>query len=462
MKKFFLVMGAFCVSAAIVSCVDDSESDEIKDLRQVQLDQKKVELDQKKVDLQQKQAALENTYWNNYDKAVAAVKTLQGDLNTAQQNLDGVKSGKLTHEAAKAAAIAYQNTVIARNQKDIKDKETEISVQKSMKGKSYEEIQQATITAENAEELAIKDAQDFWISLTNEGYNENYNGNSVDIDAKYTLKTNILLGDGSYSVKYVNNKLDENKWVKAMNKIFDSNRYYYTYDGETKEAYVYSAKYDLGDGDGLKTYNATDMFNDVILSLEGSNGYQFQTYTKYSFNLKNANNLKRAIKGIVDDMAILDPIPETYYIYKALQNEINAYVEILSSEVEYSVYEALLNKCAENAKKVYDLADAQASATAIADAYRSYSVSDNEATIAALEDAIDGYNKAIEAANKEINEVIENAIVDDATAAKYYEALIAEINSEITFQTAMAEKYRKLLSSSNSQTTPAAETPAAE
>ena len=160
MKKFFLVMGAFCVSAAIVSCVDDSESDEIKDLRQVQLDQKKVELDQKKVDLQQKQAALENTYWNNYDKAVAAVKTLQGDLNTAQQNLDGVKSGKLTHEAANAAAIAYQNTVIARNQKDIKDKETEISVQKSMKGKSYEEIQQATITAENAEELAIKDAQD--------------------------------------------------------------------------------------------------------------------------------------------------------------------------------------------------------------------------------------------------------------------------------------------------------------
>ena len=151
-----------------------------------------------------------------------------------------------------------------------------------------------------------------------------------------------------------------------------------------------------------------------------------------------------------------------YAQYKALQETITSLTDVLSSEVETSVYEALLNKYVENAKKIYSLDAAADAASAIANAYNAYSVSDNEATIAALEDAINGYNTAIENAKRKINEVIENDIVDDATAIKYYEALIAEINSEITFQTAMAEKYRKLLTSSNTQSAPAAETPAAE
>lgn len=472
MKKSFLLMGALCLGTAFVSCVDDSESDEVKDLRQIQLDQKKVDLESSKVDLESSKVALENKYWANYDKAVAAVKTLQGDLEKNQENLDDVKSGKLTHEAAKEAAIAYQNTVIARNQKDIKDKENEIAAQKKMAGMTQEQIDEAIINANIAEEKAVKDAQDFWIQLTKDGYNKGYDGSSVFVGAGYSAKIDMLLGSYSYNVKYQNNKLDENKWVKAMNKLYGAPLYYYVdADGLTKTASVYDFNYtDDDDTPGTGFYTATSMISSVTLQLEDENGFAFQTYTKYTF--KDLKKYKSALGEFVKQMK--EAIPEdkadaayamrynAWAQYKSLQETITSLTDVLSSEVEYSVYEALLNKYVENAKKIYSLEGAADEASAIANAYNSYSVSDNEATIAALEDAIDGYNTAIENAKRKINEVIENDIVDDATAIKYYETLIAEINSEISFQTAMAEKYRKLLTSSNTQSTPAAETPAAE
>lgn len=473
MKKSFLMMGALCLGAAFVSCVDDSESDEVKDLRQVQLEQKKVNLESSKVSLESSKTSLANQYWNSYDKAVSAVKTLQGDLNKAQHDLDDVKSGKLTHEAAKEAAIAYQNTVIARNQKDIKDKEAEIAAQKKMAGMTFEQIAEAKIDANIAEEKAVKDAQDYWIQLSQEGYNYSYAGSSVGVGAGYSAKINMLLGGYTYSVKYQNNKLDENKWVKAMNKLYGAPLYYYVdADGLTQTASAYNFSYtDEDDTPGSGYYEATSMISAVTLQLEDENGFAFQTYTKYTF--KDLKKYKSALSEFVKQLK--DAIPEdktipaykpaynAYAQYKALQETITSLTDVLSSEVETSVYEALLNKYVENAKKIYSLEAAADAASAIANAYNAYSVSDNEATIAALEDAINGYNIAIENAKRKINEVIENDIVDDATAIKYYEALIAEINSEITFQTAMAEKYRKLLtSSSNTQSTPAAETPAAE
>ena len=276
----------------------------------------------------------------------------------------------------------------------------------------------------------------------------------------------------SYNVKYQNNKLDENKWVKAMNKLYGAPLYYYVdADGLTKTASVYDFNYtDDDDTPGTGFYTATSMISSVTLQLEDENGFAFQTYTKYTF--KDLKKYKSALGEFVKQMK--EAIPEdkadaayamrynAWAQYKSLQETITSLTDVLSSEVEYSVYEALLNKYVENAKKIYSLEGAADEASAIANAYNSYSVSDNEATIAALEDAIDGYNTAIENAKRKINEVIENDIVDDATAIKYYETLIAEINSEISFQTAMAEKYRKLLTSSNTQSTPAAETPAAE
>ena len=257
-----------------------------------------------------------------------------------------------------------------------------------------------------------------------------------------------------------------------MNKLYGAPLYYYVdADGLTKTASVYDFNYtDDDDTPGTGFYTATSMISSVTLQLEDENGFAFQTYTKYTF--KDLKKYKSALGEFVKQMK--EAIPEdkadaayamrynAWAQYKSLQETITSLTDVLSSEVEYSVYEALLNKYVENAKKIYSLEGAADEASAIANAYNSYSVSDNEATIAALEDAIDGYNTAIENAKRKINEVIENDIVDDATAIKYYETLIAEINSEISFQTAMAEKYRKLLTSSNTQSTPAAETPAAE
>ncbi len=472
MKKSFLLMGALCLGTAFVSCVDDSESDEVKELRQVQLDQKKVNLESSKVDLESSRVALENKYWTNYDKAIAAIKTLQGDLEQAQEDLDGVKSGKLTHEAAKEAAIAYQNTVIARNQKDIKDKENEIAAQKKMAGMTQEQIDEAIINANIAEEKALKDAQDYWIQLTQEGYNKSYSGTSVGVTADYSAKIAMLLGGYTATVKYQNNKLDENKWVKAMNKLYGQPLYYYVdADGLTKNASVYDFYYaDDDDTPGTGSYTATSMISSVSLQLEDENGFAFQTYTKYTY--KDLKKYKSALGEYVKQLreAIPDDKTDATYPgkynewaqYKSLQDNVNSMIDVLSSEVEYSVYEALLNKYVENAKKIYSLESAAADASTIAAAYNAYIVSDNEATIAALENAIDGYNTAIENAKRKINEVIENDIVDDATAISYYETLIAEINSDITVQKALAEKYRKLLTSSNTQSAPAAETPAAE
>ena len=472
MKKSFLMIGALCLGTAFVSCVDDSESDEVKDLRQVQLEQKKVDLESSKVALESSTVALEGQYWTNYDKAVTAVETLLNDLKTAQENLDGVKSGKLTHEAAKEAAIAYQNAVIARNQKDIKDKENEIAAQKKMAGMTQEQIDEAKINANIAKEKAIKEAQDFWIQLTQDGYNKDYAGKSVAVGAKYAAKIGMLLSDSTGDVRYKNNKLNENKWVKAMNKLYSKPLYYYVdADGLTQSANLYDFFYkDDDDTPGTNTYTATSMISSVSLKLEDENGYSFKTYTKYTY--KDLRKYKSALGEKVKQLkeAIPDDKTDAAYPgkynewaqYKSLQDNVNSLIDVLSSEVEYSVYEALLNKYVDNAKKIYSLESASAAASTIAAAYNAYTVSDNENTIATLEDAIDKYNTAIKKAKKEINEVIENEIVDDATAISYYESLIAEINSDITVQKALAEKYRKLLTSSNTQSAPAAETPAAE
>ena len=248
MKKSFLLMGALCVGAAFVSCVDDSESNEVKELRQVQLDSKKADLD--------------NQYWTMYNNAVVKVKTYRDDLKTAQENLDAAKDEKTTLTEVKEAYIAYQQMVIARNEKDIADKKAEIEVQKAMKGKSYEEIAQAKITANNAKEEATKEYNDYWINLTGKGYNKDIDGKTVAISESANDKISMLLDaptTGNY--KYKNNKLDEIPFVKAMNTIFDSKTYYYEYDGNQKNSNLYDFSYD---GD---TYKAATMFKSKTLYL---------------------------------------------------------------------------------------------------------------------------------------------------------------------------------------------------
>lgn len=474
MKKSFLLMGALCVSAAFVSCVDDSESDEVKELRQVQLDSKKASLDEQ--------------YWDFYNDAVDKVKTYQKDMKDAQMNLDAAKDGKLTLEAGKAAAIAYQQQVIARNQKDIEDKKAEIEVQKAMAGKSYEDIQKAKITSANDAEAAAKAAQDYWIDLTNKGYNQSYdlydtdydptNEMSVDIDEA----TDMLLGDysGSLSVKYRNNKLSENAWVKAMNAIYSYEPYSYQkanglYETvDVYDIYLYD-DIDPTDDPGTGYYDATSMFQSRSIDLQDANGYAYQSYTKYSF--KDVDKYTKALADLVQQKKEAIPTDKTdpsyeglyndWSQYNALKTKISGLVTILTEQ--YESYETLLNTLVDYATEIRKLIVKYDNADAIATAYSTYSVSNNESTVATLEDAIKGYNDKIDAANKTINETINNGITDQETLIAYYTTLIAELNSEIAANQAVADKYRALIAGSGSsnnqqqqQSTPAPEQTPAE
>ena len=466
MKKSFLLMGALCVGAAFVSCVDDSESDEVKELRQVQLDSKKASLDEQ--------------YWDFYNDAVDKVKTYQKDMKDAQMNLDAAKDGKLTLEAGKAAAVAYQQQVIARNQKDIEDKKAEIEVQKAMAGKSYEDIQKAKITSANAAEKAAKDAQDYWLDLTNKGYNQSYDeyggSSSVDIDEA----TDMLLGDywtyGSLDVKYRNNKLSENEWVKAMNAIYCYEVYSYI-DGNNlpSSSDEYEFYYtDEDDDPGTGYYYATSMFSSQTIEMKDNNGYSFQTYTKYTF--KDVDKYQKALNEYVKklkDAKDADPdnigYATAYNQYKALQDKITGLIDILSDEGKYTAYENALKANEGYANEIRSLLAAYDKADAIADAYDNYYVSNNESTVATLEDAIKGYNDNIDAANKTINETINNGITDQETLIAYYTTLIAELKSEIAANQAVADKYRALIAGSGSsnnqqqqQSTPAPEQTPAE
>ncbi|MBP5667725.1 MAG: hypothetical protein J6X32_06225 [Salinivirgaceae bacterium] len=444
MKKSFLLMGALCVGAAFVSCVDDSESSEVKELRQVQLDSKKADLD--------------NQYWTMYNNAVTKVKTYQGDLKDNQQNLDDAKDGKLTLDAAKAAAVAYQQMVIARNEKDIADKKAEIEVQKAMKGKSYEEIAQAKITANNAKEEATKEYNDYWINLTEKGYNKDINSKTIAISGSAGDKISMLLdapSTGNY--KYKNNKLDEIPFVKAMNTIFDSKEYYYEYDGNQYSSTYYDFSYD---GD---SYEAAKMFKSKTFVLDDENGKQITTYTVWYFDdvkQNDANTYAGALSKLVKDATDSEKARLT-----KLQEDITNLTALLADR---SAYQSLIDEYVGHAKKLYSLSQAYASADAIATAYSSYTASNNESTVATLEDAIKTYNTNIENANKAINETINNGITDKETLIAYYNNLISELKSAIAANQAIAEKYRALIAGSSSsnnqqqQQTPAPEETPAE
>ena len=460
MKKSYLLIGALCVGAAFVSCVDDSESTEVKDLRQLQLSQEKAKLDQ--------------TYWDKYEAAINNVKQYQSDLKDAQQGLDGIKEGNLNHTSAKEAAIAYQNMVIARNKKDIADKQAEIAAQKAMEGMTFEQIAEAKIKANNDKEKAKKALEDYWVAKTNEGYNLSYDSYSgaKTVDAtSASAMTSMLLGNGSGNIKYRNNKLCENEWVKAMNAIYDKEVYSYVDgDGLTKTSSDYDFTFTDDDDDpGSGTYTATSMLSSQTIQLKDNNGYSFQTYTKYTF--KDVKKYKKALSEYVKQLS--DAMPDkdnagypaaltNLNKYKALQSQITTLTDILGDEGKAGAYENLLKAYEGYAKEIRAFGVQVDQATAVASVYANSSVTNNEATIATLEDAIKVYNTAIENATKEINK-IENEIVDDATAQKYYEDLVADLNSQIAANNAVAEKYRALIlnsTSSNTQNTTPAETTA--
>lgn len=477
MKKSFLLMGALVVGAAFVSCIDDDESSEVKELRQIQLNKEKKNLD--------------NEYLTMYNNAVDKVKTCQTALKTAQENLDAAKDEKTTLTDVKEAFIAYQQQVIARNQKNIADKEAEITVQKAMAGKTYEEISKAKIEAKNAKEKANKEAADYWIKKTNDGYNLSYTsyndgtstkGTTVAVDGAATAKIDMLLGkyQGTDKVKYRNNKLSENEWVKAMNTIFNRDSYSYTqYDGTPTTSNVYTFTFSWDPGSDYNNfygpYNPNDMFSELLISLYNNNGNAYQTYSKFSFadlkSYKDALDLyinndaagKKGLQKTLDDMNESDD-PAAYANafnalaqYKALQAKINPLITILKNKETYNTYVDMLTEYVGFAEDINAFGTELTKATALANAYAAYItndiVTDNEATIATMQDAIKTYNDNIKAAKKEINEVINNGITDKETAIACYTAEIAELKSQIAANEAIAAKYRALLVGSESSNT---------
>lgn len=447
MKKSFLLMGALCVGAAFVSCVDDSESSEVKELRQVQLDTKKADLDKQ--------------YWNFYNDAVAKVKTYQADLKDQQTYLDAAKDNKLTLEAGKAAAVAYQQQVIARNQKDIEDLNAEIEAQKSLSGKTYEEIQEAKRKAANAKEEANKAAADYWIDLTSKGYNKNYDGNAVALGSPVSNKIDMLLKDYSTGVKYNNNKLDELPFVKAMNAIYSNTKIWYEFEGEQQSTNVYEFT-----NSSLDNYKATEMFKTNTYVLEDANGKQITTYKVYQFNnraLKKAGSETLSYTAALNDFinGLADGSADKAQ-FNALKGKIGELVTILGDDSNYKAYTDLINEYAEHAKKLYALNAEAAKATAISDAYAAYTVGNNESTIAGLQDKIKTNLTAIDNANKAINETINNGITDDETLIAYYNNLISELKSAIAANQAVADKYRALIAGSESSSNTQQQAPASE
>lgn len=306
----------------------------------------------------------------------------------------------------------------------------------------------------------------------------------------------MLLGgySGGQNVAYRNNKLSKNEWVMAMNKILNCDGYVYTDgDGLSQTAYDYDFSFSWDPGDDfnhITYYDAYDMIKSQQLALYSDNGYVYQYYTLYSYkpaltkfiaalNLyySNDDNAKPGLVQVTEKMK--DTYGETssdykdaltaQNKYKALKDKIAELNTVLGDQTKYEAYTNMINEYIGYANEVRSLFEAYSKAETIADAYDNYSVSNNESTVATLEDAIKGYNDKIDAANKTINETINNGITDQETLIAYYTTLIAELNSEIAANQAVADKYRALIAGSGSsnnqqqqQSTPAPEQTPAE
>ncbi len=430
-KLFYLLAGSLCMSAAMVSCVDDEESDEVKELRQVQLSQEKASLDQ--------------TYLNIYNTAINKVKTLSSDKKDQQKQLDDVKSGKLSLDEAKTNIVSWNNIRIAKAEKDIENEEAIKKIYQSMETTSPEEINQARVNAQIDLNKANNERLTYWTNLTVNGFNYD----NIDTDASWSSKLNELVGRYYYGNNFYmpqNHKLQVTAFIQRAQSVFaDNNGVFYIYDRYRKEPtwdYYY-----LNNIIETKTKDLQD---------EGATYY---TYRYYAINEDAYSDLKDVMKANVDSLqkkSILDDsYTDVYNSYKEKQDSIVANYNALKSAI--TAYTALLTELEGYAKKVYELEMAYNKAYAIYNAYN-YSTMDKEELIFSCESNINDLKNDIARYNEYIEDA-NNNIVDNATLTSYYTTLIAELDSEIKFQQSVADKYRQLLSgSSNSSSTETATT----
>lgn len=427
-KLIYLVAGSLCMSAAMTSCVDDEESNEVKEMRQVQLNQMKLDLEQDKADLDQ-------TYWNMYNSAISKVKTLESDKKNFQLQLDDVKSGNVTLADAKDAIVKYNDIRIAQAEKDIQDEEAVKTIYKNMDIKSAEDLKEEEIKAEIEMNKANSARLSKWTEITNDGYNYN------NVDASYgwnTKLSELLGGSSSWSGYYepTNHKLQGTDFIVAAKYVYDNSSDLTFYDRYRKDA-----SYDYYSLEDIIEFETVDLKDD---------GVAYYSYTKYKINTSDYTDFLNLLKENVDSLMILsrndNSWTDTYNDYSEKKTAIEANYKALTDNI--AAYNTLLTTLDGLAKEVYALEMAYNKAVNIYNAY-GYSSLDKEVLVMQCESRINTLREAI-VNYKDLKEQADNDIVDNATLNTYYTLVISQIENDIKIQQSIADKYYKLLTSSNS------------
>lgn len=439
-KLIYLVAGSLCMSAAMTSCVDDEESNEVKEMRQVQLDQMKLDLEQDKADLDQ-------TYWNMYNSAISKVKALENDKKNFQLQLDDVKSGNVTLGDAKDAIVKYNDIRIAQAEKDIQDEEAVKTIYKNMEIKSAEDLKEEEIKAEIEMNKANSARLSKWTEITNDGYN--YNG--VDASYGWGSKLNELLGgNSSYWSNYyepTNHKLQGTDFIVAAKYVYDNSSDLTFYDRYRKDA-----NYDYYSLEDVIEFETVDLKDDGVV---------YKSYTKYKINTEAYTEMLGFLKANVDSLYKYNAInnnawEDTYNDYVEKKTAIEAKYKALTDNI--AAYNTLLTTLEGLAKDVYALEMAYNKAANIYNAY-GYASLDKEVLVMQCESNINNLREAI-VNYKELKEQADNDIVDNATLNTYYTLVISQIEDDIKIQQSIADKYYKLLTSSNSSSSESSNTPA--
>lgn len=438
-KLIYLVAGSLCMSAAMTSCVDDEESNEVKEMRQVQLNQMKLDLEQDKADLDQ-------TYWNMYNSAITKVKALENDKKNFQLQLDDVKSGNVTLADAKDAIVKYNDIRIAQAEKDIQDEEAVKTIYKNMDIKSAEDLKEEEIKAEIEMNKANSARMSKWTEITNDGYN--YNG--VDASYGWNSKLSELLGGYTYWNNYyepTNHKLLGTDFIAAAKDLYDNSSdfsFYDQYRKDPKHTTLYLKN--------VIEFETVDLKDDGVV---------YHSYTKYKINTEKYTEMLGFLNANVDSLYKYNVInnnawEDKYDEYIEEKTAIEAKYKALTDNI--AAYNTLLTTLEGLAKEVYALETAYDKAANIYNAY-GYSSMDKEVLVMQCESNINTLREAI-VNYKELKEQADNDIVDNATLNTYYTLVISQIEDDIKIQQSIADKYYKLLTSSNSSSSESSNTPA--
>lgn len=444
MKNLFYLLVGLAVSSAMVSCVDDEESDQVKELRQAEIDKLAAEA-------AQEQASTEQLYLNMYNTAVSKVKSLLNDISNYQQCLDDVVSGKVSLEAAKEAIVSYNEDRIAQAEKDIEDEKAVIAIYEKAEYMTSEEIEQATISARLAYESAQSASYDYWTTLTDQGYN--YDG--YDVTYGYYTKINELIGYYTYNSTYFysltkttsnlyklyipqNHTIRNYEFVTLLKNIFNNNGSYYSFYDDNRTDATYNTIY------------LSSVVKNVPTALKDADDYTYYTtYLYYDIDADEYNEIVSALKA---NIAKYKEDNNTIYYEEYSQKLDSIESNYTKLTAAYSTYKKQLDKLVGYSVDIYDLQIAYNNAQTLYYAYQSYSASDIEqlilnrqANIYNLEQNIATYKNLIENAS--------NNITDNTTLNSYYTKLIAQLESEIEVQKSIAELYRKRLLGTSTTTT---------